>query len=224
MTATLTSILFTTDPSALGVCPGAACNGSVNTGTTLTFLGGPLGTKEGILINNGVAFGTPPPAGATIVFDSFLQFAAHPNLKFNLVSVDPGSTNTDCAGLAIGFSCSLLVNGTPSPVVLTLIGSDLTLVSISLHGIAVDGSGTSSSWTGGFSATIPGTVPFDLATFFCGADAICSPTEVQNSPTLEVPSVSGSFTASSVPEPSTTVLMGAGLILLSFTLRRVKVM
>jgi len=220
--ATLTSILFTPDPSALGVCPGAPCNGDVNTGTDLTFAGGPLGSKEGILINGGQAFGGPPPAGAGIV-NPFLQFAAHPNLMFIILGVDPGSANTNCSGLANGQSCSILVGATPSPVLLTRNGTN-TNVSISLFGFATDGVGPNSNWTGGFSATIPNLTPLQVEQFFCGADAVCTPAEAAASPTLEVRSTSGSFFASTVPEPSTTVLMGAGLILLSLTLRRVKVM
>jgi len=115
---------------------------------------------------------------------------------------------------------AILVGGTPSPVVLTVNGTN-TNVAISLFGTATDGTG-SSNWTGGFSATIPNITPLAIEQFFCGADAVCSPAEVAGSPTLVVRSTSGSVFASTVPEPNTTVLLGAGLILLSLTLRRVK--
>jgi len=218
--ATLTSILFTPDPTATGTCPGAPCNGDVNTGTTLTFAGGPLTPGEGILINGGSAFGTPPPAGATI-FNPFLQFANHPNLTFTILGIDPGSSNPNCAGLSNGQSCSLLELGTPSPVLLTVNGSN-TNVSISLFGTASDGVGAASRWTGGFSATIPNTTPLEVAQFFCGADATCSAAEIAASPTLVVRSTSGSFFATTVPEPNTSAMLGAGLVLLSLTLRRMK--
>jgi len=218
--ATLTSILFTSDPIALGLCPGAPCNGDVNTGTTLVFAGGPLTTGEGILINGGQPFGTPPPASAGI-FNPFLQFAFHPGLLFFITGVDAGSANLNCAGLANGDSCSINVAGTPSPVLLTRNGSN-TNVSISLFGVATDGIGGLSDWTGGFSATIPGKTPLQLEQFFCGADAICTAAEAAASPTLIVRSTSGSF-VTVVPEPNTTIMLGAGLILLSLTLRRFKV-
>ncbi|MEO8369707.1 MAG: PEP-CTERM sorting domain-containing protein [Candidatus Solibacter sp.] len=218
--ATLTSILFTADPGALGVCPGAPCNGDVNTGTTLTFSGGSLTTNEGILINGGLPFGTPPP-GSAGTFNPFLQFAMNPGLLFFISGVDPGSSVLNCAGLTNGQSCSINVAGTPSPVLLTRNGTN-TNVSISLFGVAVDASG-SSNWTGGFSATIPNQTPLQIEQFFCGADAICTAAEAAASPTLEVRSTSGSFFATAVPEPNTTVLLGAGLILLSLTLRRMKV-
>jgi hypothetical protein len=217
--ATLTSILFTADPAAMGLCPGATCNGDVNTGTTLAFAGGPLATNEGILINGGLPFGTPPPVGATF-FNPFLQFASHPSLQYFITGVDTGSANTNCAGLANGESCSILVNGVASPVVLTRNGTN-TNVAISLFGIATDGTGWS-AWSGGFSATMPSISPLQIVQFFCGADAVCSAAEVSNSPTLQVRSTSGSFFATAIPEPNTTVLLGAGLILLSLTLRRVK--
>lgn len=218
--ATLTSILFTPDLGFVGACPGTTCNGDVNTGTTLTFAGGPLTPNEGILINGGLPLGTPPPANATF-FNPFLQFALHPNLTYTLLGVNPGSPNTNCVGLGNGQSCSILENGTPSPVLLTANGPN-TVVSISLFGVASDGSGTS-NWVGGFSATLPNTTPLDILQFFCGTDNSCSPAEIANSPTLQVRSTSGSFFATAVPEPNTTVLLGAGLILLSLTLRRFKV-
>jgi len=220
--ATLTSILFTPDAGFLGTCPGATCNGDVNSGTTLTFNGGPLTLNEGILINGGLPFGGPPPGTATI-FNPFLQFAIHSNLTFTVLVIDAGSPNTDCAAASAvnGGTCSILENGAPSPVILQRNGTN-TVVSISLFGIASDGVGLSSNWTGGFSATIPNTTPLAIEQFFCGLDAVCTPTEIANSPTLVVRSTSGSFFASVVPEPNTPAMLGGGLLLLSLALRRIK--
>jgi len=222
--ATLTSIFFTTDPTAVGSClgliGGAACNGDVNTGTTLTFAGGPLGVGEGILINGGLPFGTPPPPGATF-FNPFLQFAAHPNLRYIVLGADPGSTNTNCAGLANGQSCSILENGTPSNVILTVNGTN-TNVAISLFGTATDGVGTTSTWTGGFSATIPSITPLQIEQFFCGSDAVCTAAEIAASPTLVVRSTSGSFFATTVPEPGTVsmLMFGAGFVAIGLVRRK----
>jgi len=223
--ATLTSSEFTFDPAAVPlVCFGSPCNGDVNTATTLTFAGGPLASSEGILINGGFPLGAPPP-GTAQIYNPFLQFAAHPNLKFILTGVNAGSTNTNCFGLANGQSCSLNEAGTPSNVVLTASGDTNTNVSLSLFGTATDGTGLSSRWVGGFSATIPNMTPAQIAVLFCGGDGSCTAAEVASSPNLIVRSVSGSFFAfeNPVPEPNTTVLMGAGLILLGLTLRRFRV-
>jgi hypothetical protein len=218
--ATLTSILFTTDNSAQGTCPGAACNGEVNSGTTLTFSGGPLTVGEGILINGGLPFGAPPPVGATL-FNPFLQFANHSNLTYTLTGVDAGSSNTNCVGLTNGQSCSINVAGSTSPVLLTVNGTN-TNVAISLFGIASDGSGVS-NWTGGFSATIPDTTPLAILQFFCGTDNVCDSSDVAAGKVLEVRSTSGSFfaNAAAVPEPGTVSLfaIGAALIGLSWVRR-----
>ncbi len=138
-----------------------------------------------------------------------------------LLGIDPGSSNTNCAGLITGQSCSILVNGNPSNVVLTRSGSN-TNVALSLFGTVSDGTGTS-NWTGGFSATLPNITPLQLAQLLCGADAACTPAEIAASPNVTVRSVSGSFFVSPVPEPNTTVMLGAGLVLLALTLRRLKV-
>ena len=224
--ATLTSILFTPDSAGLppGVCPGPTCwNGDVNTGTNLSFAGGPLIQQEGILINNGAPFGSAPPANAGL-FNPFLQFALHDNLEFTLTGVDAGSPNTNCVGLLSSQSCSIDVNGTPSPVVLQRQGSG-TIVSISFFGLATDGSGLS-TWTGGFSATIPDTLPVDILEHFCGADLVCSAAEVALGTSLTVPSVSGSFNATVVPvvvpEPGTISLLlgGAGFMVIGLVRRK----
>ena len=220
--ATLTSILFTPDPSAIGPCPGAPCNGDVNTGSTLTFVGGPLATQEGILINSGQPFGSPPPPGAG-EFNPFFQFAAHPNLLFTLTGVDPGSSNTNCVVASIGGSCSIDVAGIPSPIVLTKVGT-ATLVSMGFFGTATDGSGTS-LWSGAFSATIPSITPKEILLSFCPSGT-CTAADVAAGRTLEARSTSGSFDVTSgvtgVPEPGTfsMLLTGAGFVVIGLVRRK----
>ena len=218
--ATLTSLNWTPDPSAFPV-PGPPWNADVNSATTLVFAGGPLVTTEGVLINGGQPFGSPPPAGAG-VFNPFLQFELHPNLQYFLTGVSPGSSNTNCAAVvSTGQSCSINVAGSTSPVVLTLIGTE-TVVSIGMSGFATDGAG-SSLWTGGFSSTIPNITPEQILLFFCPSGA-CTAADVTAGRTLDVRSVSGSFSASSVPEPGTVTLLisGLGLMVAGVVRRRRK--
>jgi hypothetical protein len=222
--ATLTSIFFAPDPAALpaGICPGPLCwNGDVNTGTTLVFDSGPLLTQDGVLINGGQAFGSPPPPGAGL-FDPFLQFASHPMLVFAVTGVQPGSANTNCVGLLSAQSCSIDVNGVTSPVVLQRQGSD-TLLSIGFVGSATDGAGLS-NWTGRVSATIPDKLPVEILELFCGVDDVCSAEDDEAGTALPLPSVSRSFfaTASPVPEPSTILLFagGAGFLLAGLARRK----
>lgn len=209
---TLTSIFFAPDPGALppGNCPGALCwNSDVSTGTTLVFDNGPLLTNDGVLINGGQAFGSPPPDPG--LFDPFLQFAAQPLLLFNLTGVAPGSANTNCVGLQTSESCSIDVAGTTSPVVLERRDLD-TMLSISFFGTATDGAGVA-NWTGGFSATIPNKLPADILELFCGDDGVCSAEDAEAGTSLALPNLSGSFfaTASPAPEPGTLCLLAAGL-------------
>jgi hypothetical protein len=215
--ATLTSLNWTPDASAIGVCPGAPCNGNVNSATTLSFVGAaiPPGTPntllttEGVLINNGFPFGAPPPPTAGL-FNPFLQFALHPTLSYTLTGVDAGSPNTDCAAVTTtGQSCSILVAGTPSPVLLTKKGTS-TDVGINMFGFATDEAG-SSNWTGGFSATIPNITPEQILLALCPSGT-CTAADVEAARVLTVRSVSGSFFASAVivPEPGTIALFLAG--------------
>ena len=189
-------------------------------GTTLTFDGGPLVTQEGILINGGFAFGAPPPADAQ-QFNPFLQFALHPNLLFLVTGVSAGSATTDCASAdASGESCSISVDGTVSPVVLTVVGNS-TLVSISVFGQATDGVGLS-NWSGAFSATIPSITPREIELLFCPSGT-CTAADAARGTVLPVSSVSGSFdAASAVPEPGTLalVLCGAGFVMIGLLRRR----
>jgi hypothetical protein len=215
--ATLTSINWTPDSAALPV-PGPPWNGDVNSATDLIFAGGPLLSQEGVLINNGQPFGSPPPPTAT-VFNPFLQFEVHTNLLYFLTAVGAGSSNNDCSTVtATGQSCSLMVGGSTSPVILTKNGTS-TVVSINMSGFATDGTPGNSPWTGGFSATIPSITPLQIEEFFCGVDHVCSAADVAAAKVLDVKSVSGSFFASSpsgppppVPEPGTMWMILGGAV------------
>lgn len=208
VTVTTTSITWNTDPGSIS--PGT-WNGEVANGTNLTFLGctGGLGSAgclfngEGVKINNLNPFVngvTPLPV------DFFLGFAANPALDFKLTAVSPGSANTNCFGLLVGQSCSVIAG---SPIILTLLTSNRTGVQLSFVGTATDGSGQTSNWTGGWSATLPTQTPADIAAYFAA-----------NPGGSISASNSGSFFASTVPEPVSMALIGGGLLALAVIRRR----
>jgi PEP-CTERM motif len=211
ITVTTNSITWNTDPGSISA---GTWNGEVANGTNLTFQGctGGLGSAgclfngEGIDINHLAALvnGVTP-----IPIDGFLLFAANPALDFTLTAISPGSANTNCSGLSIGQSCSVFVG---SPIILTLLTSNRTSVQLSMLGTATDGSGLTSNWTGGFSATIPTMTPAQIEAFF-GANPNGSISA----------SNSGSFFATTVPEPVSMALIGGGLLALAVIKRRKRV-
>src|ERR1039458_2186029 len=210
ITVTTTSITWNTDP---GAGSAGTWNGEVANGTNLAFLGcsGVLGSAgclfngEGIDINH---LGPVVNGVTTLPEDNFITFAANPALDFRLTAVSPGSANTNCFGLLVGQSCSVIAG---SPLILTLLSSNRTAVQLSFVGTATDGSGQTSNWTGGFSATLPTMTPADLETYFLN-----NPNGSQSA------SNSGSFFATTVPEPGTSGLIGGALIGLATLLRRRK--
>ena len=234
VTESLNSLIFNNDPAALplGTCTttlGKGCNSDVSTNTTLVFTGGPLGTGEGVYVNNNDLTLTAPSVTDA---NSFLTFASHPNLVFSIAwPPGPGSANTNCATAnANGLSCSVFAG---SPEVLTYVNGH-TSVSVGVVGKASDtgvaGLAAGSTYTGGFSMTFTdllpnGTAPTpqNIQLYFCPT-GVCQPADFA-SPKSITTSQSGSFTASqssTVPEPATlSMSLLGGLFVAAFrTIRR----
>jgi hypothetical protein len=222
ITISLSSVIFNNDPAALpsGTCTtslGRGCNSDVAAGSTLSFIGGPLTTGEGIYINNNDLTLSAPSASDA---NQFLTFAAHPNLVFSMAVIGPGSANTNCATAnSNGLSCSVFAG---SPIILTYANGN-TFIGLGVAGRASDtgvgGLATGSTYSGGFSqffsAPLPnGTAPTpqNIQLYFCPSGT-CVAADFTSGKSITT-SQSGTFTATPVPEPGTILLTLLGGVLI----------
>ena len=226
-TLSLKSIVFNNDPAAIG-----GGNSDVASGTNLTFEGCPTGVlgspgclsaQEGVTVNNADLTSTPPSASNA---NTFLTFAAHPNLVFSASTLGPGSPNTNCATAnGNGLSCSIFAG---SSIILTYANGD-TFLSFGVSGKASDtgvgGLARGSDYKGGFSdffsSLLPnGTAPTpqNIQLYFCPG-VVCTAADFTSTKSI-TSSQSGSFTADDsshippVPEPSSLLLSALGSITL----------
>jgi hypothetical protein len=182
----------------------------VGTGTTLTFAGGSVVAGQPIDIGSGVAITplTPLPLA------NFMTFPDSPSLSVTLDAFGPGSTNSNCSGLTTGESCSPLIAGFTSPIILTYTGpgtegagpADVgTSALLTVTGTAMDSGLLVSNFTGHFSSSIADQTPAELAALFTTSGSSFTTT------------YSGDFVAtppSTVPEPRTiSVVAMAGLLM-----------
>jgi len=221
VTVSLPSLIFNNDPAAGAGCTttlGRGCNSDVTTNTTLSFVGGPLAVQEGIYVNNNDLTLTAPSAADA---NQFLTFAGHANLVFSISwPPGPGSPNTNCATAnSNGLSCSVFAG---SPIVLTYLNGH-TSASVGVVGKASDtgvaGLAGGSNYSGGFSQTFTdllpnGTAPTpqNIQLFFCPG-VVCTPADFASGRNVTT-SQSGSFTATSIPEPSSIFLGSLGVVML----------
>lgn len=232
VTATLAGITFGNSPGATGgsnfscnAVTGAPCNGEVASGTSLSFssLAGPaLTNNEGMEVM-GLSLSTVTPV------NDFMTFSNNAGLDFSLSSIGNGLSNTNCASLAVGASC-VIAGG--EVLQLTNDGGSTT-VTLFLGGTATDGSGGSSAWAGNFVETIVNNLPNGMAptpgniqAYFCGTAttiAGCQAYETTTGGTFAITNDSpeaGTFRASTTPEPGTLAMMGLGVGLVMFGIRR----
>lgn len=193
-------------------------------GSTLTSAAGtPAVGSTGRFLDLNVA--NPLPISGFVTFNTVA------GLTFDLLTLGPGSPNTNCAAVVVvGQSCSVFVG---SPFSLTLTSEGVS-VSLGLSGIAKDGTAPDSSWIGTLStniialSTVPSgnnVTPLDIQNFFGCTAASVGPFGCTNQAAIISSTHGGEFVASAVPEPATTALMLiAGLLIggakLSGRLRR----
>jgi len=133
----------------------------------------------------------PPPVMEWLTFDNI------PELDFHLGSLGAGSSNTNCAGLAIGQSCSVFAG---SPFVLTRTATG-TAVSLTVFGTVTDATAISSNFIGTLSNPLTGRTPESIQTNILAGGSETSP-------------FSGDFVVTVIPEPGTiSMLLGGGLLL-----------
>ena len=225
LTATLFSLTWSADTA--GVPGGLPYNAFVNGSTSLTFFGcnGVLGSPgcltqlESVSINNGTPFVAGDPLSPTFVTfsnDGSLSGAPHADLVYSLTTVFPGSTNTDCANLAVNDECSIEVEGPGgfiSPVTLERTNGG-TNASLSLGGLVYENGVLSSTWIGQFTATLSGPQathgPLAIRNALCGVGDPCTIADQGNSKNFA--NVTGDFFATAVPEPGSMALIGIGIL------------
>ncbi len=192
VTVSATSITWT----PAGTVAGTGCI-DTGIGTNVTYSGGTLGAGVQGNIKNLTASGPSTT-------DQFMTFQGT-TLDFVLTSLGPGSSNTNCSGLAQGASCSVFAG---SPFLLTNLGNGSTGVSLTASGSVTD-TGVTTFWTGAFTTQLN----LDAATIqadILGGQSISSTHSAQ-------------FTIASVPEPTTlSMLLLGGVALMGSKVRKLR--
>lgn len=212
---------------ATSVTGGASISGSVTvTGTTITFMptfstqGGAAAQTGSFSGLTGGVYNTPTlsqTATLPIVnFISFNQGVAVP-IDFDLQQIMPGfGTLANCASNTIGAACT--PTGSPFTLIQTALGANPEVaVTLSLSGIAYTGSSASGSSNAGAIYTTQLTMPPED----CNTVTTCL-SLLSGGGSLEA-NYSANFTTSSIPEPGSMLLMGAGLFGVGlFSKRRIR--
>jgi hypothetical protein len=197
VTVTPVGITFTENDTSGG-------STEVGTGTTLSFSGGSgslmVGQPIDITGSDSTNTVTPTTLPAT------LSFPDEAGLSITLSTFGPGSSNTDCAGLTTGESCSPETPSGPSPIILTAVGSGTSAL-LFVSGTATDGTSVSNV-SGNFSANIADETPEDLAS--------------SSSFTTTYSSQLSLAATSAVPEPRTISLVAFLGLMMGLVLKRRK--
>ena len=214
------SLIPTASAGAIGVLNEANCSGGgvIVNATTITWV--PVGTVNGTgCIDTGIGTALtysggilgPGVAGNIAdlipggIVDDFMTFSGT-TLDFVLDGfTSPATTNgTNCASTTTGQTCVAVAG---SPFLLTNLGSGDTGISLTAFGTILD-AGTSSAWSGSFTTQLNLT-PGAIQTIIGQGGFVTSTQSAQ-------------FQVSTVPEPASFAMIGAGLIAFAFAAKKRK--
>lgn len=177
-----------------------------NTGNTGSFAG--LANTTGTILDLNDTL--QPPGQTFTPLNGFVTFTAAPNISLNLTGIDPGTySSADCFTLpAAGQTCTppSTGNGFASPFNLSNTSATTSTAAFTVFGDAVNtATGESNPFIGVFSTQF--TVPYQTLLQEVASGDIAT-------------SYSSTFTATTVPEPMTPILLGSGLVGLAMLRRR----
>ena len=169
-----------------------------DTGNTGSFAS--LNNTAGLILDLDETKQTPGLPFATLT--GFVTFAAAPNIRFDLTSIDPGNfTSANCfVPPAAGQTCTPpgFSNGAANPFDLVNTSATTSTASLTVRGNAVNTStGETDQYIG--ILTTQFTIPYQMLL-----------SEVQSGQVAT--SYSGTFTVNAVPEPASFFLFGSSLI------------
>ena len=211
-----------TQATPVGTLSLANCSGGgvVVTATTIDWTL-PVGGGNGCIqtgVGTNVNYGAGSNLGAGVtgnILDltgslpaNFITFISAPGLHFDLLQLGPSTSNTNCAALTLGNSCSAVAG---SPFLLTLSSLTSSTVSLQASGTAGDSVSSNSIWSGGFTTQIAGMTPAQIQSVIAAGGSVAS----TYSGDFRVTIIGG---VTIIPEPGTAVLFGMGICLISMRL------
>jgi hypothetical protein len=215
----LLSVASATPAGHLNVTGGGCLTGNqvLVTQTTIDF--DPAGTGVGCILTGGSTditysgglfqganhLGEIRDLPAPIPVVGFMTFVDAPGLSFDLIGIGPGLQGTNCLTIGVGQACSIQLGPNPedvSPFILLRVTSTTTQISLPAFGTVSDLTGIS-TWSGAFSAIRSDLTPAVIQERFLNNETV---------PSTYIGDFNATLVPGDVPEPSSFVLVGLGLV------------